>query len=62
MRFLSTCTIAIVAAVALSASAADARSRHTNNFGDAHAAYESGFSKPYTASGPAYDDFQLQGR
>lgn len=59
MRFLS--SIAIVAAVALSASAADARSRHTHNFGGAYA-YESGLSKPYDASGPAHNDFQLQGR
>jgi hypothetical protein len=62
MRFLSTRTIAIVAAVAVSASAADARSRHTNNFGGAYAAHESGLSKPYDAGGPAYSDFQLQGR
>ena len=62
MRFLSTRTIAIVAAIALSPAAADARSRHTNNFGNAHAAYESGLSKPYNADGPAYSDFQLQGR
>ena len=62
MRFLSTRAIAIVAAIALSASAADARSPHTNNFGGAHAAYGSGLSKPYNASGPAYGDFQLQGR
>jgi hypothetical protein len=62
MRLLSTPTIATVAAIALSASTADARSPHTNNFGDAHAAYESGLSKPYNASGPAYSDFQLQGR
>ena len=62
MRFLSARTIAIVAAVALSASAADARSRHTTNFGDSHAAYETGLSKPYDASGPASSDFQLQGR
>jgi hypothetical protein len=62
MRFLSTRTIAIVAAVALSASAADARSRHTNNFGSANAAHESGLSKPYNASGPAHSDFQLRGR
>jgi hypothetical protein len=62
MRFLSARAIAIVAAIALSASAADARSPHTNNVGDAHAAYESGLSKPYNASGPAYSDFQLQGR
>jgi hypothetical protein len=62
MRFLSSRTIAIVAAVALSASAADAQSWHTNNSGDAHAAYDSGLSKPYDADGPAYSDFQLQGR
>jgi hypothetical protein len=64
MRFLPTCTIGIVAAVALSASAADAQSRHTSNFGGAHAAYESGptLSEPYNADGPAYNDFQLQGR
>ena len=62
MRFLSACTIAIVAAVALSASAAEAGSRSTNTFGDAHAAHESGLSKPYDAGGPAYSDFQLQGR
>ena len=62
MRFLSPPTIAIVAAIALLASAADARSRHTNNFGDAHAAHESGLNKPHNADGPAYGDFQLQGR
>ena len=62
MRPLSTPTIAIVAAIALSASAADARSRPTNNFGDAHATYGSGLSKPHNADGPAYGDFQLQGR
>jgi hypothetical protein len=59
MRFLSACTIVIVAAVALSASAAEAGSRSTNTFGYAH---ESGLSKPYDAGGPAYSDFQLQGR
>jgi hypothetical protein len=62
MRLLSTPTIAVVAAIALSASAADARSRHTNNFGDAHAANGSGHSTPHNADGPAYGDFQLQGR
>ena len=62
MRPLSTPTIAIIAAIALSASAADARSRPTNNFGDAHAAYGSGLSKPHNADRPAYGDFQLQGR
>jgi len=62
MRPLSTPTIAIVAAIALSASAADARSRPTNNFGDAHATYGSGLSKPHNADRPAYGDFQLQGR
>jgi hypothetical protein len=54
--------IGIVAAIALSASVAGAQSRHTSNFGDAHAAYESGLSEPYNADGPAYNDFQLQGR
>jgi hypothetical protein len=62
MRLLSTRAIAIVAAMALSASVADARSPHTNNFGGAQAACASGLSKPSNASGPAYSDFQLQGR
>ena len=64
MRLLSARTIGIVAAIALSASAAHAQSRHANPFGGAHAAYEGGLTriKPYNASGPAYSDFQLQGR
>jgi hypothetical protein len=62
MRFLSAPAISIVAAIALSASAADARSRHTNNFGDAHAAHEGNLSKPHNTDEPAYGDFQLQGR
>lgn len=61
MRFLSI-PIAIIAAVAVSASAADARSRHTHDFAGRYAAYGSGLSKPYDASGRTYSDFQLQGR
>ena len=77
------CALAIVAATATTASAADGRRHVTHHradsyaaapyaaapdaFGGAYASYggsESryGTSVPYDASGPAYNDFQLQGR
>jgi hypothetical protein len=77
MRFTSkaSCAIGIVAAIVLATSAADARSRHITHYRDAPYAYEGaynadpgsyerafGSSVPYDADGPAYNDFQLQGR
>ena len=76
MRFTSkaSCAIGIVAAIVLATSAADARSRHIH-YRDAPYAYDGaydadpgsyerafGSSVPYDADGPAYNDFQLQGR
>ena len=67
--------IAILAAVAVTASAADAQPRHVthqryapNAFEGAYNAYRGsaeqsfGSSVPYDADGPGYNDFQLQGR
>src|SRR5882762_6838091 len=77
MRFTSkaSCAIGIVAAIVLATSAADARSRHIIHYRDAPYAYDGaydadpgsferavGSSVPYDADGPAYNDFQLQGR
>ena len=77
MRFTSkaSCAIGIVAAIVLATSAADARSRHITHYRDAPYAYDGaydadpgsferafGSSVPYDADGPAYNDFQLQGR
>jgi hypothetical protein len=72
------CALAIVAATATVASAADGRRHVTHHraasysaapyaFGGAYASAGGserryGTSVPYDASGPAYDDFQLQGR
>ena len=77
MRFTSkaSCAIGIVAAIVLATSAADARSCHIIHYRDAPYAYDGaydadpgsferavGSSVPYDADGPAYNDFQLQGR
>ena len=60
MLLLTIRTIGIVAVVALSISAADARthSRHPSHFGGAYASYKSDLGN----RGSAYSDFQLQGR
>lgn len=78
MRSLSKAlyVVGAVAAVALTASAADARSPRITDYGNAYDAYVRGAdpraSVPYDAGGPAYtfgqhgldgsNDFQLQGR
>jgi hypothetical protein len=65
--------VGFLVAVALSASAADARSVNTPRFGDAYDTISPGDSSiPFDADGPAYTagqrghndsrDFQLQGR
>lgn len=69
-----------LAAIALTASAADARSNHATRYryeqsapyADSYPVYQRayrpgseqsyGTSVPYDADGPAYNDFQLQGR
>jgi hypothetical protein len=77
MRFTRTSSWAIViaAGIALIASAADARPRHSRHdehapqqYGRAYHAYGPtseeffGTSVPYDPDGPAYNDFQMQGR
>ena len=77
MRSLSRALFAttVVGAVALSASAADARwgyGYYASSYGDSYSPYVPRRSIPYDAGGPAYhhgqrdwdssDDFQLQGR
>jgi hypothetical protein len=80
MRFTSkvACAIATISAIALTASAADARGRHVTRYGDAPYAYGGAFgaynaygggserffgsSVPYNPDGPGWNDFQLQGK
>jgi len=64
--------LGILSAVALTATAADARSLNTARFGGAYDSVSPRASAPYDAGGPAYtagqhglddsSDFQLQGR
>jgi hypothetical protein len=75
-RVTSSWAIGIAAAIALIASAAEARPRHSTHderyaphqYGRAYDAYGhrseefSGTSVPYDPDGPGYNDFQLQGR
>jgi hypothetical protein len=74
----ASCAIGIMAAIVLATSAADARSRHITHYRDAPSAYDGAYNRaydagpgfeqsvgssvPYDADGPAYNDFQLQGR